>query len=59
MSDLMMCTSYEKEGFEESRIEWKLDADGNLVLSLSRTTVVMAPSSARRLAVWVLSRMSV
>lgn len=58
MSDLMMCAGYEKEGFEADRIEWKLDADVNLVLSLSRTTVVLSPSSARRLAVWVLSRMS-
>lgn len=58
MTDLMMRAGYEKEGFEEDRIEWKLDADGNLVLSLSRTTVVLSPSSARRLAVWVLSRMS-
>lgn len=50
-------SDYENEGFEEDRIEWKLDAAGNLVLSLSRTTVVVDPPSARRLAVWVLSRM--
>lgn len=59
MSDLApISIDYGNEDFEEDRLSWNLDTDGNLVLSLSRTTVVLPPSAARQLAVWVLSRMS-